>query len=257
MKHEKYQTPSKAAAATTSGAAGGLAALTAAIRDSGAAASPSSKGGTSLNKTEGVSKCSDAAEEGDGTTSPPGSPSKSKTSPDGTTGGTASSTSSSIGAASSSSSGGSGPTTGGTSTSSTVPQTWSSIVASPRAINPSGPTGPLDALRKHLVALGWVENRDPKSQFYDFKFALSRRDLGIRPSVLASARSNIPSDSCLNFFGCTGGLTTKNGIARNLTAFIPGGEDERIKLGISSSFDLSEMKATIAFVDFFQRQHCR
>ena len=32
------------------------------------------------------------------------------------------------------------------------------------------PVGPLDSIRQFLVKEGWVENRDPQSPFWDFKY---------------------------------------------------------------------------------------
>ncbi|CAD7926770.1 unnamed protein product [Amoebophrya sp. A25] len=117
------------------------------------------------------------------------------------------------------------------------------------------PTGPIDALRRHLTEkLGWVENPDIKSPFADFRFSLSRRDLGIRPSCLSS--NNIPGEMMINFFGCCGGLTTKNGLLRNLDRHVPL-VSERIRQGLSPSFDLSDMKSVVHFVDAYQRQQCR
>lgn len=141
-------------------------------------------------------------------------------------------------------------------------------VTCPMQRGPSSPTvskrqarlylsaGPLDALRQHLLKLGWAENKDPKSHFYDFKFALSRKDLGIRPSMLTVKNSLLPTDVCLNFFGCTGGLTTKNGLLRNLERHIPE-EPERVREGISPSFDLSDMRSVVYFMEAYQQQFCR
>ncbi len=116
------------------------------------------------------------------------------------------------------------------------------------------PFGALDAMRKQLIKLGAVENRDPKSPFYDFRFALSRRDLQIPMSALSNKKLNY--DLVVNFVGNAGELTTKTGLLRNLEAFMPI-EKMRLKNGIQHTYDLSDMRAVQNFTEAYQKQQCR
>jgi len=109
--------------------------------------------------------------------------------------------------------------------------------------------GAFPSIRKALLKRGWVENEDPNSPFWDFKYAIRKKDLNID--------LNDPQldNKVVNYFSRNQEYTTKIRLCRNLENLVFL-EDVTADTIVPRTYDLSSPGEVEAFVEHFKTNHC-
>lgn len=103
-------------------------------------------------------------------------------------------------------------------------------------------TGPYQTVRQCLLDRGWVENPDPESPCYDFKFALKGQELQYK---------SLRKDQIVNHFPKNGEVCTKVGLCRNLKNLV-WFDSVHIDTFFPRCFDLGNPDEHADFVDEFR-----
>eukprot|EP00002_Diphylleia_rotans_P020500 TRINITY_DN3974_c1_g1_i6.p1 TRINITY_DN3974_c1_g1~~TRINITY_DN3974_c1_g1_i6.p1 ORF type:complete len:725 (-),score=132.85 TRINITY_DN3974_c1_g1_i6:1220-3394(-) len=102
--------------------------------------------------------------------------------------------------------------------------------------------GPYPDARQLFLERGWVENTDPESPFYDFRWCLKGQDIDFK---------NLRKEQVVNHFPCATEITTKVGLCRNVRS-VSWYEATNVNSFFPICFDLGNCHERLDFIEEFR-----